>query len=123
MERKFKKDILEIEWIHRDEILNQCQIQERELKEEFNETTSFDQKSHLDEIKRIKATNTQEVTRLKGEQYEISTYNENIEEQLRRLQQDNDLLKKIVEENQSQTVSLDIIKGEAIKMNERIRDS
>jgi hypothetical protein len=37
--------------------------------------------------------------------------------------QDNNLLNKTVEENQCQTISLDIIKGEAIKMNEGIRDS
>ena len=50
-------------------------------------------------------------------------YNEKIEEQIRTLQQDNEILKKIVEENQSQTVVLDIIKGEAIKMNEGLGDT
>jgi hypothetical protein len=58
----------------------------------------------------------------KVSQYEISTYNENIEKKIRRLQQDNDLLKKVVEENQSQIVTLNIIKREAIKMNEELRD-
>jgi hypothetical protein len=33
MESEFRKEILETEWIHRDEILKQLQIQERELKE------------------------------------------------------------------------------------------
>jgi hypothetical protein len=41
----------------------------------------------MDEIERLKATHSQEVTRLKGEQYKISTYIENIEEQIKILQQ------------------------------------
>jgi hypothetical protein len=41
MESESRKEALEIEWIHRDEIQKQLQIQEKELKEEFNKTTSL----------------------------------------------------------------------------------
>jgi hypothetical protein len=91
-------------------MLKQLQIQERELKVEFNETTSLNQKAHIDEITRIKAAHEKEFTRLKGEKYEISTYNEKVEEQIRRLHKDNDLLRKTVKENQNQTSFLNIIK-------------
>jgi hypothetical protein len=39
MEINIRKYILGIKYIHRDEIEKNPQIQERELKEEFNETT------------------------------------------------------------------------------------
>ena len=37
--------------------------------------------------------------------------------------EDNNLLKKTIEKNKSQIVSLEIVKGEAIKMNEGIMNS
>jgi hypothetical protein len=49
---------------------------------------------HQEEIDQLKSTHAKDITRLKDEQLEISAYNENIEEQVRKLQQDNDLLKK-----------------------------
>jgi predicted HicB family RNase H-like nuclease len=59
---------------------------------------------HQEEIEKLKVTHAQEVTRLKGEQLEINKYNERIEEQVQRLQQDNHLLENIVEERKKKIV-------------------
>jgi prefoldin subunit 5 len=47
-------------------------------------------------------------------------FNERSEREVRRLQQDNDILKKEVEEIQNQIVSLEAIKTEATEKNEEL---
>jgi hypothetical protein len=64
----------------------QLKIREKELKEELNETISLNQKTHHDEVDKLKLIHAQEVTRLKGEKLEIKKYNGIIEDRVRRLQ-------------------------------------
>jgi hypothetical protein len=65
--------------LHREELEKQLQLQEKELSAEFEKKVSLNQKLHQEEIEKLKATHAQEVMRLKGEQLEISKYNEKIE--------------------------------------------
>jgi hypothetical protein len=123
MASEYKKESQQTEKIHKEEMERQLQIQDKELKEKFNETTSLNQKAHLNEVEKLKATHNQEATKLRGELSEVIIFNERSEREVRRLQHDNDLLKKSVEESQNQTVSLDTIKAEAIKKNEELQDS
>jgi hypothetical protein len=107
--------------LHKEELQRQLQLQERELSAEFEKKVSLNQKLHQEEIENIKSTHAQKVTRLQGEQLEISTYNEKIEGQIQKLQQDNDLLEKTLEESKKGTIVLEIIKEEATRANEELR--
>jgi hypothetical protein len=99
------------------------QIQDKELKEKFNETTTLNQKAHLHEVEKLKASHDWEVMQLKGELSKMRNFNERSEREVRRLQQDNDILKKAVEERKNHTVSLEDIKVEAIEKNEELQNS
>jgi hypothetical protein len=60
------------------------------------------------------------MTRLQAECLEVSIYNEKLEDIVQKLQQDNQLLEKTIEENQKGVIILETIKEEARVANEEI---
>jgi hypothetical protein len=48
-------------------------------------------------MEQLKTTHAQEMTRLQAERLEVSIYNEKLEYMVQKLQQDNQLLEKIIE--------------------------
>jgi len=59
----------------------------------------------------------------KEELSKMRTFIERSDREVRRLQQENDLAKKVVEEIQNHTVVMEVIKAEAIKKNEELQSS
>jgi len=60
---------------------------------------------------------------LKGELDELMNFNERSEKEIKKIQLDNDLLKKAVKKIQNQIVALETIKAKAIEKNKELQDT
>jgi hypothetical protein len=93
---EFKKGAIAAESLYQEELERQLQLQEKDLSIEFEKKIILNHKLHQEEIDNIKSTHDQEDMRLQGERLEISKYNEKIEDEVWKLQQDKNLLENII---------------------------
>jgi hypothetical protein len=98
MASEHRKEIQQTKKIHEEEMDRWLQAQEKYLWDKFSESTSLTQKAHVSEMQNIKTSQDQEVTKLKGELVELRTFNERGANEIRRIQLENDVLRKTIEE-------------------------